>query len=131
MVGKVEEKAKNEPTQPIPVPVLPTEIFKKTFKVDLKFESKYVLLDFNPEELARQMTLLEFSIFKQIKPRELIDNNWSKSEKLANATNVCKLARLGNHIVDWIVSELVLVKDAAFRLKTMEHLILTIQVSFG
>jgi hypothetical protein len=125
-------QSKNESPGRIIAPKIPVENFKQKYKsaYDERITSAFVILDFEPAELARQMTLMEFSIFKKVKPREWIDNNWVKTEKLSNAPNVCKLSQLDNHIVNWIVSELILVSDAELRAKTMEHLIKTMQVRF-
>lgn len=125
-----EEVFKIKPIMNCPSPFLPVATFKKKHKGAFieRSPSKFVLLDFEPEELARQMTLMDFAIFQQIHPRELIDGNWSKTEKLFNAPNVCKLAQLANHIVQWLVSEIVLVTDMTVRITTMEHIISTARV---
>jgi hypothetical protein len=121
---------KSTPISEMPIPYLPSAKTKKKHKgafID-RSQSKFVLLDFEPEELARQMTLMDFSIFKKVEPREWIDNNWVKTEKLFNAPNVCKLAQLGNHFGRWLVSEIVLISDPALRLQTLEHMITTARV---
>jgi hypothetical protein len=126
------EKSKTEMPVRIIAPKIPVETFKKKYEsaYDERLASKFVILDFEPAELARQLTLMDFSIFKKIKPREWIDNNWVKTEKLSNAPNLNKLLQLNNHIVNWIVSEIVLVLDRDLRVKTMEHLIKTMTVKF-
>lgn len=125
-----DDVIKIAPLMQMPASHIPSATFKKTHKGAFveRSQSKYVLLDFEPEELARQMTLMDFAIFKQIEPRELIDNNWIKAEKLFNAPNVCKLTLLANQFVNWMVSEIVLVSDHALREKTMDHVVLTAKV---
>eukprot|EP01129_Flabellula_baltica_P002708 TRINITY_DN1253_c0_g1_i1.p1 TRINITY_DN1253_c0_g1~~TRINITY_DN1253_c0_g1_i1.p1 ORF type:complete len:573 (-),score=132.49 TRINITY_DN1253_c0_g1_i1:20-1738(-) len=54
--------------EPPPLPIVPKN---NTFK------------DFDPEELARQMCLFEQEIFREIKPVELMDQNWNKNKEAA------------------------------------------------
>ncbi|KAL6040182.1 Son of sevenless 1 [Balamuthia mandrillaris] len=55
-----------------------------------------------PLELARQMTLIDFELFKAIQPQELCEVAWTKSNKETLAPNVLKNARRFNLMVDWI-----------------------------
>jgi hypothetical protein len=49
---------------------------------DRKMVEKYGggldLLEFAPEHIAQQLTLIEYAIFRRIKPVELTDQSWSK-----------------------------------------------------
>jgi len=65
----------------IPKPLLP-----KGYK-----EGVAVLLDWSPIELARQLTLMEFKIFRRIQPKEYLNQSWNKTDKLARAPNICSL----------------------------------------
>jgi son of sevenless-like protein len=46
------------------------------------------ILDIAPIEIARQLTLMRFEVFKQIKPKELCDLAWTKKDALRRAPNV-------------------------------------------
>jgi hypothetical protein len=83
----------------------------------------FVMLDFNPVELARQLTLLEFQIFKGINGREFLDSNWKKKEKQALAPNISKLTQWSNSVISWMISEILSVKDLKNRAATLQKLI--------
>ncbi|TPX55448.1 hypothetical protein PhCBS80983_g05300 [Powellomyces hirtus] len=74
-------------------------------------EIKLKLLDFEPLELARQLTLMEFELFKAIRSREYLDLAWMKETKETEAPNILRMTRWSNHVVQWIVTEIVSVKD--------------------
>ena len=69
------------------------------------------LADMDALEVARQITLMEFDFFREIKPLELLQNAWMKEDKEINSPNICKMTKLSNHIIHWVASEIVLVKD--------------------
>lgn len=60
-----------------PVPYLPSNI-----------SGQPTLLDFHPEEMARQLALLQQRLFVKIKPRELLGKLWSGSDKERASPNV-------------------------------------------
>lgn len=41
---------------------------------------KFSLFDLDPLEIARQLTLIESSMFEKIQPTELLKQEWSKKE---------------------------------------------------
>lgn len=45
-------------------------------------------LDFHPTEFARQMALIEFQLYRLIKPKELMNQSWSKRGKEENSPNI-------------------------------------------
>jgi hypothetical protein len=53
-----------------------------------KFDRTYRLQMWPTEEVARQFSLFEFSIFKKIQPKELMNQAWSKKTKDQLAPNV-------------------------------------------
>ena len=111
-------------------PALPLARFKQINNCAFseRSTSGFVLLDFEPEELAKQLTLMEFLIFQQIQLREYINSNWKGPEKTFLSPNICKISDLGNHIVRWLVSEILLVYDFDLRVATLEHIISTMKV---
>lgn len=85
--------------------------------------SRFVLLDFDALELARQLTLIDFQFYQGIEPREFLDLNWKKKEKLSLAPNIGKLVIWSNSVSTWIMCELLNVKDIKTRAATLERII--------
>eukprot|EP00042_Codosiga_hollandica_P048046 m.531087 g.531087 ORF g.531087 m.531087 type:complete len:1223 (-) comp57575_c0_seq2:122-3790(-) len=67
----------------------------------------YHVLNLNPIEVARQLTLIEYSIFAKIKPSELIGQPWMKADKETNAPNVLHFVHRFNNVSHWVVRTLV------------------------
>jgi hypothetical protein len=81
------------------------------------------LLNFDSAEVARQFFLIDHSYFSMIKPRELIDENWAKKDKLKLSPNVCKLAQWSASVSLWMASEILTVKNLTKRSKVLAHII--------
>ncbi|KAJ3128233.1 hypothetical protein HK100_009303 [Physocladia obscura] len=73
---------------------------------------KLSFLDIDPIELARQLTLIESDLFVQIKPREFLDMAWMKDNKETKSPNITKMVHWSNHVVQWIVTEILAVKES-------------------
>eukprot|EP01089_Gocevia_fonbrunei_P011862 TRINITY_DN2635_c0_g2_i1.p1 TRINITY_DN2635_c0_g2~~TRINITY_DN2635_c0_g2_i1.p1 ORF type:complete len:409 (-),score=64.63 TRINITY_DN2635_c0_g2_i1:8-1234(-) len=71
----------NPINKPPPLPILPK---------NYRRPSEY-LLDWDPEEIARQLTLIEFEIFRRIQPKEFLNQAWNKNGKMVSARNICEL----------------------------------------
>ncbi|TPX37441.1 hypothetical protein SmJEL517_g00744 [Synchytrium microbalum] len=69
--------------------------------------------DLDPMEMARQLTLIEFELFSNIKPREYLDMAWMKEDKEVRAPNITRMTRWSNHVIHWLVTEIVIVKESA------------------
>jgi son of sevenless-like protein len=50
--------------------------------------SHLIFLAFHPEEIARQITLIESELFNSIKPWECIGQSWVKKDKETKAPNI-------------------------------------------
>lgn len=86
-------------------------------------EGPWELLSFEPIELARQLTLIDQKYFKMIEPREFIDSNWTKKEKLELSPNICKLAQWTSNASLWMASEILSVTDITKRTLTLAQII--------
>ncbi|KAJ3074393.1 hypothetical protein HDU98_011368 [Podochytrium sp. JEL0797] len=75
-------------------------------------EIKLNILDIDPLELARQLTLMEAELFVQIKPRELLDMAWMKDNKELKSPNITKMVHWSNHVVQWLATEVLSVKES-------------------
>jgi len=65
------------------------------------------LSDIKTQELARQITLMEYKMFSKIQPQELCEAAWTKKDKETAAPNVLRIARRFNDMVWWMVTQVV------------------------
>jgi hypothetical protein len=78
----------------VPDPKTPTNIFHPNLSI----------IDIDTEEVARQMTLIEFELFQAIEPQELLNQAWNKVKLRNRAPNVIKMIKRFNHISTWVAS---------------------------
>jgi hypothetical protein len=81
------------------------------------------LVDCDPLEIARQLTLIEFEIFTSIKPRELLDCSWMKEARETLAPNVLRMMRWSNHVIHWLTNEIVSLNNLKHRVAMFERVI--------
>lgn len=79
------------------------------FKPETRHSSdtlKKNILSVEPDEYARQITLIDLEIFKKIRTAELMGNAWMKKDKFTIAPNVVEITRRFNHLSLWVVREI-------------------------
>ncbi|KAK4301105.1 hypothetical protein Pmani_026731 [Petrolisthes manimaculis] len=81
------------------------------------------LLRVLPEDLATQITLMDFPVFKAISPEELTSCGWTKKDKLKLAPNVVEFTRRFNHVSFWVVREVLNAGGVKHRAEMMSHFI--------
>uniref|UniRef100_A0A8D8KCG9 Ras-specific guanine nucleotide-releasing factor RalGPS1 n=1 Tax=Culex pipiens TaxID=7175 RepID=A0A8D8KCG9_CULPI len=59
----------------------------------------------SPEELANQLTLLDFPVFAAIQPDEISSCAWNKKNKAELSPNVVAFTKRFNHTIFWTVQE--------------------------
>ena len=84
----VTEKAFSDKT---PEPTVPNNIFS----------GQWDFYDLDEEEIARQLTLIEFEVFVNVKPSELLNQSWNKPKLRHRAPNVIKLIERFNSVSVW------------------------------
>eukprot|EP01113_Clastostelium_recurvatum_P021560 TRINITY_DN2555_c0_g1_i5.p1 TRINITY_DN2555_c0_g1~~TRINITY_DN2555_c0_g1_i5.p1 ORF type:complete len:1072 (+),score=212.97 TRINITY_DN2555_c0_g1_i5:72-3287(+) len=99
----------NQPSEGAPKPILMrVKAKKETAPVSVETD----LADIDPEEIARQLTILDHSLFRQIKQWEFFGLNWTKkptSESLhsmGESTNIKNSTNNFNKISKWAVNEI-------------------------
>lgn len=89
-------------------------------------KSKHLALEnIHPEELARQLTLMEEDIFVQIRPKEFLKQAWNKGNHEVNAPFITMLTRNFNKQINWITTEVLKHSDATLRADTITKFIKT------
>lgn len=75
---------------PPPEPILPRN--RRRFK----------LLDIDTLEMARQLTIMDFKLYSNIKPIECLDKSWSKDDEGNVAVNIRASIEYCNQITSWV-----------------------------
>ena len=112
----------------MPKPVIPKPALNRINSI--KDQSPFTLVDFDPLEVARQLTLMESNIFASIEHREFLDLSWMKEDKELKAPNLLRLIRWNNHVVNWQISEILIQKDVKVRATVIERIIMVAQVRY-
>jgi len=55
--------------------------------------------DFDPLEVARQITIIEFEMFKAIKPTEFLDQAWLSKEKEKLAPGILSMTKWSTRVL--------------------------------
>ncbi|KAJ6242916.1 guanine nucleotide exchange factor [Anaeramoeba flamelloides] len=72
----------------------------------LSNEQQLTFMDINEKEFMRQITLMEFDLYQKIKPREFLNQAWTKKNKEQLAPNICNFTKFFNLISNWMANEI-------------------------
>ena len=59
------------------------------------------LLQLHPIEIARQVTLLEFDLYRAVQPSELVGSVWIKKDKNKTSPNLLKMIHHSTMVSYW------------------------------
>lgn len=107
------------PDTPLPPPVLGKKELNllKQWKTG---DGTITILDFDPLELARQLTIKESRIFCSILPEELLDTEWTrKSGSLA--VNVRAMSTLSTDLANLVADSILYLEEPKKRATTIKH----------
>jgi hypothetical protein len=82
--------------------------------------SNPTILDFDPLELARQLTIKEMNIFCSIMPEELLGSEWTKRSG-SNAVNVRAMSTLSTDLSNLVADTILQYEDAKKRAVIIKH----------
>lgn len=89
----------------------PTPVLPRATPTNLPFD------DWEPIEIARQITIIEYDMYREITPKELLSLSWQKSDNKKRSPNLLRMIHRFNELNNWIqwqiVSEPTLKKRAA------------------
>eukprot|EP01094_Clydonella_sp_ATCC50884_P021573 TRINITY_DN4783_c0_g1_i1.p1 TRINITY_DN4783_c0_g1~~TRINITY_DN4783_c0_g1_i1.p1 ORF type:complete len:393 (+),score=97.40 TRINITY_DN4783_c0_g1_i1:176-1180(+) len=91
-VRRLREHKKRKRRRKIPKPFLPS----KTGELSV--------LDIHPTEVARQLTLIEWDMFKKTQPIEFLDQRWLQEPKKDNAPGIISTIEHFNRTSFWVAS---------------------------
>lgn len=69
-------------------------------------QGRLILLNFKADDIAKQLTLIEFQFFMLVKPSELMDNTWQRPDKHLRAPMVTAMVGFSNKVTNWIEKEI-------------------------
>jgi len=94
----------------IPAPILPKK-------------KEFTLLEIDPIELARQLTLMDERLYSQIRPKEFLKQAWAKKDHETRAPNLSRFSQQSNRIINWITTEILKLPDAESRAELIQNFI--------
>jgi len=96
-----------------PEPIVPRNIFS----------NKLTIHDIDEEEIARQLTLIEFTTYAAIKPAELLNQSWNKPKLKPRAPHVTKMIDRFNEVSVWVATAILKATKVKSRAKIMAKFI--------
>jgi len=76
--------------------------------------------EWSPQFIAQQLTLIDFSIFKEIEPRELLNQNFNKPKFKYRSPNIMRLINRSTQFSFWVAMTILMDGKKEKRLKNFE-----------
>jgi hypothetical protein len=115
----IQREMKIQFNKPPPPPILPVG-----FNSGPGGASAVRWMDVDPVELARQLTLIEYSLYRAIKPQECLGQAWNKkTTRDDKAKNIMMMIQRFNQVSHWVTSEIVKVPNLRDRAAVLARFI--------
>ncbi|ORY01559.1 ras GEF [Basidiobolus meristosporus CBS 931.73] len=88
----------------------------------IKTRGALVIADLDAQDIARQLTLIDFQQYSLIQPEELLNLEFSKKEG-SKSINVKALTKLSNKITGWVAENIIRERDLKKRCHLLKHFI--------
>jgi len=63
--------------------------------------------DWDPIEIARQLTIIEYEMYREITPKELLSLSWQKNDREKRSPNLLKMIHRFNEVNNWVQWQIV------------------------
>ncbi|KAI7901110.1 ras guanine nucleotide exchange factor domain-containing protein [Cokeromyces recurvatus] len=109
--SQIRKMKLNIRTADMPIPILPKNM------------RRIKLLELDPHELARQMTIMDFRLYNCIKPVECLDKNWGKPDTDQDhiAANVKASIEHSNQVTAWVTDSILSKEEVKKRASVLKH----------
>jgi hypothetical protein len=81
------------------------------------------VLKWHPEEIARQLTLLEYELYRRVQLPELMNQNWTRAAAHELSPNLTTLIAHFNRISQWVQTTILRHIDAKLRARIVTHFV--------
>ena len=81
------------------------------------------IIDIDPLEAARQLTIHEFQLFRKISPREFLSMQWTKPNRKEKSPNLVTFIDHFEFTSSWVMREILKESDLDVRVATLSHII--------
>lgn len=88
------------------------------------------IMKVDPEEVARQLTLIDFDLFSKIQPYECHGQAWLKKDRDKRAPGIVAMTEHFNYISGWVATTILTTEDFVKRTRVIDKFLTMAKVSF-
>lgn len=81
------------------------------------------IMKWSPIEIARQLTLMEWDIWENLKPTEFLGLSWTKSRKRERSPHILQMTDRFNEVSGWVLTAICTVEKFSERTKVMKKML--------